>query len=150
MESILMAIYLSDFLSPSSSSVTGSGQVNQISDQYAYHALKRDSDGLLTYTRVLMNGTESIELTNDDGFSFNGIEDMLEGKTDDGTDYNMWQTGTSETGRAAHETNIGNRNHEQFRFDNLKLFYYLNSAGKLVARYKQDFVYASTGGSTAV
>ena len=85
-----MAIYLSDFLSPSSSSVTGSGQVNQISDQYAYHALKRDSDGLLTYTRVLMNGTESIELTNDDGFSFNGIEDMLEGKTDDGTDYNMW------------------------------------------------------------
>ena len=75
---------------------------------------------------------------------------MLEGQTPDGTPYNMWQEGTSETGKAAHETNIGNRNHEQFRFDNLKLFYYLNGAGKLVARYKQDFVYQATGGSTAV
>ena len=150
MESILMAIYLSDFLSPSSSSVTGSGQVNQISDEYAYHALTRDADGLLTYTKVKLNGTESIELTNNDGFSYNGLEHMLEGQTPDGTPYNMWQEGTSETGKEAHETNIGNRNHEQFRFDNLKLFYYLNGDGKLVARYKQDFVYQATGGSTAV
>mgnify|MGYP001342335190 CR=1 FL=1 len=145
-----MAIYLSDFLSPSSSSVTGSGQVNTISDEYAYHALSRDADGLLTYTKVKLNGNETVELTNDKGFAYNGLEDMLEGKTDDGTDYNMWQTGTSETGRESHETNVSNRNHEQFRFDNLKLFYFLNSNGKLVARYKNDYVYAATGGSTAV
>jgi hypothetical protein len=151
MESILMAIYLSDFLNPSSGSVTGGGAVTQISDQYAYHALSRDADGLLTYTKVLLNGTESIELTDSSGFAFNGLEDMLDGKTDDGTDYNMWQTGTAETGKQPHETNIDNRNHEQFRFDNLKLYYYLDpSTGKLVARYKQDYVYAATGGSTAV
>ena len=50
-----MALYLSDYLSPSAGSVTGSGGVNQISDDYAYHAFKRDADGLLTYTKIKLN-----------------------------------------------------------------------------------------------
>ncbi|SVA12458.1 uncharacterized protein METZ01_LOCUS65312 [marine metagenome] len=76
---------------------------------------------------------------------------MLDGSLDDGTtQVNSLPVGYTETGRNQWDTNIGFRNHDQFRFDNLKLFYYLNGAGKLVARYKQDFVYTSTGGSTAV
>ena len=98
-----------------------------------------------------MNGTESVELTNDDGFAYNGIEDMLDGTLDDGTTItNSLPVGHTESERNSWDTNIGNRNHDQFRFDNLKLFYYLNSDGKIVARYKQDYVYTSTGGSTAV
>jgi len=146
-----MAIYLSDYLSPSAGSVTGAGGVDTISDEYAFHAFKRDADGLLTYTKIKMNGTESVELTNDDGFAYNGIEDMLDGTLDDGTTItNSLPVGHTESERNSWDTNIGNRNHDQFRFDNLKLFYYLNSDGKIVARYKQDYVYTSTGGSTAV
>ena len=146
-----MAIYLSDYLSPSAGSVTGGGSVDQISDEYAYHAFERDADGLLTYTKVKLNGTEAVELTINGGFAYNGLEDMLDGSLDDGTtQVNSLPVGYTETGRNQWDTNIGFRNHDQFRFDNLKLFYYLNGAGKLVARYKQDFVYTSTGGSTAV
>ena len=146
-----MAIYLSDYLSPSAGSVTGGGQVNTISDEYAYHAFKRDADGLLTYTKVKLNGTESIDLTDDTGFAYNGLEDMLDGTLDDGTTQtNSLPVNYEESGRNQWDTNIGNRNHDQFRFDNLKLFYYLDGSGKLVARYKQDYVYVSTGGSTAV
>tara|TARA_B100000959_G_scaffold57430_1_gene59974 strand:- start:15255 stop:15695 length:441 start_codon:yes stop_codon:yes gene_type:complete len=146
-----MAIYLSDYLSPSAGSVTGAGSVDTISDEYAYHAFERDADGLLTYTKVKLNGTEAVELTNDGGFAYNGLEDMLDGSLDDGeTQVNSLPVGYTETGRNQWDTNIGFRNHDQFRFDNLKLFYYLNSDGKIVARYKQDYVYVSTGGSTAV
>jgi len=146
-----MALYLSDYLSPSAGSVTGSGGVNQISDDYAYHAFKRDADGLLTYTKIKINGTETVELTNSNGFAFNGLDDMIDGTLDDGTtEYNNLQSGYTETGRNSWDTNISNQNHDQFRFDNLKLFYYLNADGKIVARYKQDYVYTSTGGSTAV
>ena len=118
-----MAIYLSDYLSPSAGSVTGGGQVNTISDEYAYHAFKRDADGLLTYTKVKLNGTESIDLTDDTGFAYNGLEDMLDGTLDDGTTQtNSLPVGYEESGRNQWDTNIGNRNHDQFRFDNLKLF----------------------------
>jgi hypothetical protein len=92
-----------------------------------------------------------VELTNSNGFAFNGLDDMLDGTLDDGTtEYNNLQSGYTETGRNPWDTNISNQNHDQFRFDNLKLFYYLNADGKIVARYKQDYVYTSTGGSTAV
>ena len=146
-----MAIYLSDYLSPSAVSVTGAVGVDTISDEYAYHAFKRDADGLLTYTKVKLNGTESIDLTDDTGFAYNGLEDMLDGTLDDGTTQtNSLPVGYEESGRNQWDTNIGNRNHDQFRFDNLKLFYYLDGNGKLIARYKNDYVYTSTGGSTAV
>ena len=76
---------------------------------------------------------------------------MLDGTLDDGTTQtNSLPVVYEESGINQWDTNIGNRNHDQFRFDNLKLFYYLNSDGKIVARYKQDYVYTSTGGSTAV
>ena len=146
-----MAIYLSDYLSPSAGSVTGAGGVDTISDEYAFHAFKRDADGLLTYTKIKMNGTESVDLTDDTGFAYNGLEDMLDGTLDDGTTQtNSLPVGYEESGRNQWDTNIGNRNHDQFRFDNLKLFYYLDGNGKLIARYKNDYVYTSTGGSTAV
>ncbi len=155
-----MAIYLKDYISPPGSSVTGTGTVTGPSDEYAYHAMRIgkpgetvtvsinnvnktiDADGCLIYTKVLLNGTEEITLTDGSGFAYNGLEDMVDGMLDDGTtEYNSLASNHVESGREAHETNIKHRYHEQMRFDNLKLSYFLNNKGMLVARYKQNYTH---------
>ena len=155
-----MAIYLKDYISPPGTSVTGTGTVSGPSDEYAYHAMRIgkpgetvtvsisgvnktvDADGCLVYTKVLLNGTEEVVLSTGEGFAFNGLEDMVDGMLDDGTtEYNTLEPGYTEPDRKGYETNIKHRYHEQMRFDNLKLTYFLNSDGMLVARYKQNYTH---------
>ena len=151
-----MAIYLSDFISPGSGSVSGSGGVNQISDEYSMHAMRRgkpgetvsvvidgtpknvDAEYALIYTKVKLNGTEDVDLTLDTGFAYNGLEDMVDGVLADGTTQrNSLYVGYEETGNDPWDTNVVHRKHDQMRFDNLQLYYLLNADGKLVARYKE-------------
>ena len=47
----------------------------------ALHALSVDDDGLLTYTKVLWNSDETIDMTDGSGFAYLGVEEMVEGKT---------------------------------------------------------------------
>jgi hypothetical protein len=52
--------------------------------QFALHALSRDANGLLTYTKVLWaNTAESVNLTNGtgNGFAYNGMEEFISGFT---------------------------------------------------------------------
>ncbi len=151
-----MSIFLSDFISPSSGSTTGSGQVNQISDEYSLHAMRRgkagetvsvviggvakdvDAEYAIIYTKIKLNGTEDIELTDDTGFAYNGLEDLVNGVLEDGTTQrNTLYAGYEETGKDPWDTNVKHRKHDQIRFDNLQLYYLLNANGKLVARYKE-------------
>ena len=46
----------------------------------ALHALSID-DGLLTYTKVLWNSDETIDMTDGSGFAYLGVEEMVEGRT---------------------------------------------------------------------
>ena len=45
-------------------------------DEYAFHGLKKDSTGLLTYTKVLLSSDEEVELTTGEGLSYGGLEDL--------------------------------------------------------------------------
>ena len=155
-----MAIFLKDYISPPGTSVTGTGSVSGPSDEYAFHGMRIgkpgetatinidgsdqtvDIDGCLVYTKVLLNGTEEVVLTTGEGFAYNGLEDMVDGMLADGTtEYNSLQAEYSEPGKESWETNIKHRHHEQMRFDNLKLKYFINSNGMLVARYKQNYTH---------
>lgn len=54
--------------------------------QFAMHALSRDSEGLLTYTKSLWaNTSESVELTDGSGLAYNNIEEFISGVTPSGT-----------------------------------------------------------------
>lgn len=59
-----------------------------VGEQFAMHALSRNSDGLLTYSKVLWNSTESVELTTGEGFAYKGIEEFLHGINSDGVEIN--------------------------------------------------------------
>jgi hypothetical protein len=59
------------------------------SSQFAMHALKRDADGKLTYTKSLFaNTAETIEMTDGTGFAYMGLEELIRGTTDSGVSHN--------------------------------------------------------------
>jgi len=59
------------------------------SSQFAFHGLRRDADGKLTYTKSLFaNTAETIELTDGQGFAYMGLEEVLRGTTDSGVSHN--------------------------------------------------------------
>jgi len=67
--------------------------------QFAMHALNRDSEGLLTYTKVLWaNTSETVDMTNGDGLAYNGIEEFISGVSIGNTDFNLTREYDSQSG----------------------------------------------------
>jgi len=135
---------LSGFIAVDGGQVIGGGGGSGgggISAEFAMHSLDRDADGLLKYTKVKWDSNESVELANGEGIFVNGLEQLLNGKLDDGTPMNAVQEGFVEPGREQWQTQSVNRKYEQTRFDNNKLFYFINSRGYLVARYNRDYTH---------
>lgn len=109
-----------------------------VPSQFAMHALTRDADGLLTYTKVLWNGSETIDLSTGAGLAFSGVEEFVQGANSEGTKHNETRI-IDENASTDTQTNLKNRQYEQVRFDGQKLTYFINSQGFLVARYVQDY-----------
>ena len=61
--------------------------------EFAVHGLTRDDDGKLTYSRVKFSDSESLDLTNNEGFVFGGMEDIINGMDPYGEYYNQYLDG---------------------------------------------------------
>lgn len=109
-----------------------------VSDQFGMHALNRDADGLLTYTKVLWNSSEEIDMTTGAGLAYAGVEEMVSGLSADGVPHNETRRIDSHSSTST-QTDMQHRTYEQVRFDHQKLTYFINSRGFLVARYVQDY-----------
>ena len=67
--------------------------------QFAMHALNRDSEGLLTYTKVLFaNTSETVDMTDGGGLAYNGIEEFISGVSIGNTNFNLTREGESQSG----------------------------------------------------
>lgn len=69
--------------------------------EFAMHALSRDANGLLTYTKVLWaNTAESVSLTSPtgNGYAYNGIEEFISGFTLSNTMHNLTKSTDNEVG----------------------------------------------------
>lgn len=130
-----MANKLSDLIQSNADIISQSA----VGLELAMHALKRDEDGLLTYTKVKWDSDEEIPMTTGEGYAFTGVEEFLEGINADGVVANAVQSGADNEG--SQFTNYQHKNFEQVRFDNQKLFYFINERGFLVARYQRDYSY---------
>lgn len=133
---------LNSFIAVDSGTVIGGGGGSGISAEFALHALNRDEDGLLTYTKVKWDSDEEVDFANGEGIFVNGLEQLINGKLDDGTPMNAVQEGFVEPSREQWQTQSVHRKYEQSRFDNNKLYYYINSRGYLVARYNRDYTHS--------
>ena len=111
------------------------GQVDQTSilgvgNPRYFYALRRDEQGLLTFTKVdQLLGTDDIEV-NVAGAGSETYEDF-----EYGVDFFEGRL------PATHLRPYENLNFDQYRWDNKNIYYYINTNGQLVAKTKQPHSY---------
>jgi len=93
----------------------------------AFHGLKVDSDGLLTYSRVFLTENATVELSDGSGIPISGLSGLVAGTNND-----------------AAKGTLSGQLYQQVRVDDIKLTYFMNADGYLVAKYFGDFTYASS------
>ena len=93
----------------------------------AFHGLKVDDGGLLTYSRVFLTENAPVELSDGSGIPISGLSGLVAGTNND-----------------AAKGTLSGQLYQQVRVDDIKLTYYMNSDGYLVAKYFGDFTYASS------
>ena len=107
------------------SSAATSLQINLTVASSAFHGLKVDADGLLTYSRVFLTENATVNLSDGSGIPISGLSGLVAGTNND-----------------AAKGTVSGQLYQQVRVDDIKLTYYLNADGYLVAKYFGDYSYA--------
>ena len=108
----------------------GAKSVTQSND-FVVHALRRDADGMLQYTKVSSGSTDVADFHRLDGTQYPGFLD--------GEDY------VDETPEDKAYKNDVNDKYQQYRFDFRNLNYLIDSDGYLVARVNGSYDHETTG-----
>ena len=125
----------------------GSNTHTTFSDHKAFHALTREDDGLLKYTRVYLASDESVQVADGSAFAYGGLEHLEENKLNNGDPVNESVRATAEVPTESWQFDKRARQYEQSRFDDNRLSYYINEDGWLVARYLADYPYDNKDGA---
>lgn len=70
-----------------------------LTQETSMHALTRDADGFLTYTKINVNGSDPLQMTNGQGLAFENIEEFVTGVTASGVVHNSVPKGDTEVSR---------------------------------------------------
>ena len=119
-----MALYLS-----ASSAVVG--QTVAQSNDFTVHALRRDADGMLWYTKARSTEDAVFDFHRTDG---EGYQDFLQG-----VEYVTADAGAKKL------TNDTDDKYQQFRFDFRNLTYFIDDEGYLVARLNKTYDHTTNG-----
>ncbi len=119
-----MSLYLS-------ASTAVVGQTVGQSNDFTVHALRRDADGMLHYTKARSTEDATFDFHRTDGEDYT---DFLQG-----TDY------VTETTANKSLTNDPDDKYQQFRFDFRNLTYFIDSDGYLVARLNKTYDHTTNG-----
>lgn len=101
------------------------------SNDFIVHALRRDVDGMLHYTKVGAGSTEIGDFHRTDGTQYPGFLD--------GVDY------VEETTEDKTYKNNPHDKYQQYRFDFRNLNYFIDDDGYLVARINGSYDHATQG-----
>ena len=125
-----------------------------ITSEYALHAMKRDDDGLLTYTKVNWYSGDTINMDNGEGTAYNSVgsfqtNEMEYASGPYGVGHNIndipIEYDSTTDPRLA---NTKFRNYEQHVFDENKATYFINDEGYLILRIGSEYTYSSKDGAT--
>ena len=120
-----MALYLS-------ASTAVVGQTVAQSNDFTVHALRRDKDGMLRYTKARSTDDEVFDFHRTDGEEY--------------TDFLQGQEYIDATPNAAKAySNDPDDKYQQFRFDFRHLTYFIDSEGYLVARLNSTYDHTTIG-----
>tara|TARA_X000000368_G_scaffold139996_1_gene110134 strand:- start:12158 stop:12538 length:381 start_codon:yes stop_codon:yes gene_type:complete len=124
-----MAIKLSEI------AARGGGGGGSVS--WDFHAVNRDADGMLTYTKTTSSDTDVVDLMSEPTLDANG--DMIFRTMDD---YTVEEYGTN-AGVAI--TKHANDTYYQHKWDSRSLSYFIDDEGYLVARMGSAYDYNTNG-----
>ena len=125
-----------------------------ITSEYALHGMKRDDDGLLTYTKVNWYSADTIKMDNGEGTAYNSVgsfqtNEMEYASGPYGVGHNIndipIEYDSTTDPRLA---NTKFRNYEQHVFDENKATYFINDEGYLILRIGSEYTYSSKDGAT--
>ena len=125
-----MTMFLSGSMTSSSGDSGGSGKLFSQHNDFHIHALRRDEDGMLIYTKV--------RTTDDDVFDFHRTDGTPYPDFFDGIDY------VEETTEEKSYTNHPADKYQQYRFDFRRVSYFIDDDGYLVVRFG-DYDHATEG-----
>ena len=129
-----MTMFLSGSRSSSTGTSSSGGTVSQSvsnNTDFYIHALRRDSTGMLYYTKVRSTDSEISDFHRLDGTPYPGLLD--------GVDY------VEETTEFKTLTNHPQDKYQQYRFDFRQLNYFIDNDGYLVARLGNSYDYTTQG-----
>ena len=101
------------------------------SNDFIVHALRRDEDGMLRYTKVGAGSTEIGDIYRTDGTQYPGFLDCI--------DY------VEETTEDKSYKNNPHDKYQQYRFDFRNLNYFIDDDGYLVARINGSYDHVTQG-----
>jgi|TARA_A100001388_G_scaffold252693_1_gene215330 hypothetical protein len=134
-----MTMYISDSYRTSGGGGGGtgggggfSGNSYDLGNDFTIHALRRDEDGMLRYTKIRSIDDEVIDFHRLDGTPYldiaTGLYDYVEETTEDKSYVNDPQD-----------------KYQQYRFDSRKITYFIDDDGYFVIRFNEAYDYTTEG-----
>jgi hypothetical protein len=129
-----MTMFISDSYRDSSGGGGGSFSANNytLGNDFTIHALYRDEDGMLNYTKIRSIDDEVGEFYRLDGTPYLDIATGL-------YDY------VEETTEEKSYTNHPQDKYQQYRFDSRKVSYFIDDDGYFVVRFNENYDYTTEG-----
>ena len=126
-----MTMYISESFKQSSGGSSTSSSY-QLGNDFTIHALARDADGMLNYTKIRSIENEVADFHRTDGTPYldftTGVLDYVDEVTEEKTHLNH-----------PHDK------YQQYRFDSRKVMYFIDSDGYFCIRFNEDYDYSTEG-----
>ena len=129
-----MTMYISESGSQQSSGGGGlsSGNSYTLGNDFTIHALRRDDDGMLNYTKIRSIHNETADFHRTDGTPYLDLSTAV-------YDY------VDETTEEKTHLNHPHDKYQQYRFDSRKVMYFIDSDGYFCIRFNEDYDYSTEG-----
>ena len=109
-----------------------SGNSYTLGNDFTIHALRRDADGMLNYTKIRSIHNETADFHRTDGTPYIDLSTAV-------YDY------VDETTEEKSHLNHPHDKYQQYRFDSRKVMYFIDSDGYFCIRFNEDYDYSTEG-----
>ena len=123
------------YISESSRQEGGGGSSSNsytLGNDFTIHALRRDADGMLNYTKIRSIDNETADFHRLDGTPYIDLSTAV---------YDYVDETTEEKTHLNHEHD----KYQQYRFDSRKVMYFIDSDGYFCIRFNEDYDYSTEG-----
>ena len=127
-----MTMYISESYRANTSGGGSAGNNYQLGNDFTIHALRRDDDGMLQYTKIRSIDNETADFHRLDGTPYLDIATGVYDYVDETTEEKSYK-------------NHPQDKYQQYRFDSRKVMYFIDSDGYLCIRFNSNYDYTTEG-----